>query len=327
MFAHLYLVDLTFNRYNSLGIMVKYSASVTAVLVRRYQQIETTSCGEYIYKIKLGLDTKGCFILYPPVPNERESGVLACEVSTYTVDDAGRRADLVLQTIADRDLISECKLITGYLKKLKFFTASVPGGSRSVGNDVELRSLDTKIYCRSRCIEDSKLWSPAVDYIPDNTTWNGGSSQLVCIIGDHEEVQLLWYDAIYEIESGIYLFALGDDEAIIWNTLPIEKEIQMGDLNNVVIQPVSFVIVSSCWMDLKLIDEEYFKSQDKRAMSLATYYRNELIQAKAEIAQLRRMNELAVSGSIPTRGETTSGESEEAQSRKRSRENIVDELV
>jgi hypothetical protein len=80
-------------------------------------------------------------------------------------------------------------------------------------------------------------------------------------------------------------------------------------------------------MDLKLIDEEYFKSQDKRAMSLATYYRNELIQAKAEIDQLRRMNELAVNGSIPTRGETTSGESGEAQSRKRSRENIVDELV
>lgn len=313
---------------DSLEIMVKYSHSVTAVLVRRNQEIELNSCGEYVYEIILGPDTKGCFILYPPVPNE-PGEVLACEVSTYTVDDAGRRGDLVLQTIADRDLINECKLMPGYLKKLKFFTAPVPVTPRSVGHDVELCLLDTKIYCRSRCIEDSKFWSPAVDYIPDNTTWNGGSPQLVCIIGDNEEIQLLRYDTIYEIESGIYLFTLGEDEPmdIIWNTLPIEKEIQIGDLNNLVIQPVSFLIIPSTpSKDLKLIDEEYFKSQDKRAMSLATYYRNELIQARAQIDKLRRVNELAVSGSMPTRCETLSGESGDKSSRKRSRENIVDEV-
>jgi hypothetical protein len=112
---------------------------------------------------------------------------------------------------------------------------------------------------------------------------------------------MFYYDRIYEIESGVYIFKLTDQEEIdiIWNTLPVEKRIvdEWGDLNNLVIQPVSFVIVpSTIWTDvfstLKLVDgEEHFKNKDKRAMSLATYYLNDdtdkLILARIHNDQLK----------------------------------------
>lgn len=281
--------------------MTAYPTNVAAVLVKYNGQPNPSDCGDYVDEIKLDVDTGSCFILYPEEPNQTGE-VLACEVSTYKVDDAGRETDLLLQTIADREFTNVCKLIPGYSKRLKIFTASVPCTPRDAGHDVELGSFTLKLYCRSRCIKDSKLWSPGVDVVdPKNTTWNGGPCQLVCRKGDFNQIQMFYYDRIYEIESGVYIFKLTDQEEIdiIWNTLPVEKRIvdEWGDLNNLVIQPVSFVIVpSTIWTDvfstLKLVDgEEHFKNKDKRAMSLATYYLNDdtdkLILARIHNDQLK----------------------------------------
>ena len=259
--------------------MIAYVTRVAAVLVKYNGQSNLSACGDYVGEIKLDADTGSCFILYPEEPNQ-PGEVLACEISTYTVDDTGRETDLVLQTIADRDLISECRLIPGHCNILKIFTAYVPSNPRG---HIELDSLNVRIYCGSSCIKNSELWSPSVDYVPGNTIWNGGPCQLVCK-KDYKQIELYYYDRIYEIESGVYIFKLTGDEEIdiIWNTLPIAASItDKFGFDNLVVEPVSFVIVESfCWMDvissLRLVDEEHFKSKGKRAMSLANYYLNEI---------------------------------------------------
>jgi hypothetical protein len=135
---------------------------------------------------------------------------------------------------------------------------------------------------------------------------------MVCRKGDYGKVQMMYYDYISEIQPGVYLFELTDKSAgvdIIWNTLPVEKKIDdhgWGYLNNLVVQPVSYAIVPSySWVDifpvLRLVDEEHFKSRDKRAMSLANYYlndamdaRNIVIQARIENNELGRRKDLII---------------------------------
>lgn len=298
--------------------MAAYSAIIPAVLVKSQKLVQSARDDSDVAAlavvadyVKLPKDTSSCFILYPELP-QQPGQVLGCEVSTFEVDDSGKETNMVLQTIADRKFTNVCKLISGYSKTLKIFTASVPCTSGDSGFDVELDSLNTRIYCRSRCIKNKELWSPSVDYVPGNTIWNGGPCQMVCRKGDYGKVQMMYYDYISEIQPGVYLFELTDKSAgvdIIWNTLPVEKKIDdhgWGYLNNLVVQPVSYAIVPSySWVDifpvLRLVDEEHFKSRDKRAMSLANYYlndamdaRNKLIQARIQNEQLRRVNELTV---------------------------------
>lgn len=298
---------------SSHEIMAEYSATVAAVLVKKQDSDDVATPTTVADCVKLPKDTSSCFILYPELP-QQPGQVLGCEVSTFEVDDAGRETHMVLQTIADREFTNVCKLIPGYSKTLKIFTASVPCTPKDSGFDVELDSLVTRIYCRSRCIKSKELWSPGVDYVPGKTNWNGGPCQMVCRKGDYELVQMVYYDYISEIDAGVYLFELTDKHAgvdIIWNTLPVEKKIgdhgwNIAHLHNLVIQPVSFVIVPNyCWSDIfpvmRLVDEEHFKLKDKRAMSLAMYYmndavdaRNKLIQARIQNDQLRKVNELSI---------------------------------
>ena len=278
--------------------MAAFSTNVAAVLVKYNGQSNPSACGDYVGEIKLDADTGSCFILYPEESNQ-PGKVLACEVSTYKVDDAGRETGLVLQTIADRELTNVCKLIPGHCNILKIFTAYIPCNPRDVGHDIELDSLTTRIYCRSSCIKNPKLWSPSVAYVPGNTIWNGGPCQLVCK-KDYKPIQLFYYDRIYEIESGVYIFELTGNEEIniVWNTLPIAACItdEFGHLDNLVVEPVSFVIVPSCWMDviskLTLVDgEQHFKSKDKRAMSLANYYLNDDIDGRDKLILARIHND------------------------------------
>lgn len=278
--------------------MAAYLTKVAAVLVKYNGQPNPSGCGDYVSEIKLDADTGSCFILYPEESNQ-PGEVLACEVSTYTVDDAGREADLVLQTIADREFTNVYKLIPGHCKTLKIFAASIPCNPRDTGHDVELDSLNIRIYCQSRCIKNKELWSPSVDYVPGNTIWNGGPYQLVCK-KDYKPIELFYYDRIYEIESGVYIFELAGDEEIdiIWNTLPIAVSItdQFGHLDDLVVEPVSYVVVQSCWMDaicnLKLVDDEqHFKSRDKRAMSLANHFLNDDIDGREKLILARIHND------------------------------------
>lgn len=273
--------------------MAKYSASVTTVMVKSKKPVVTPdyldsydSISPIASEVRLPAHTSSCFILYPGEPSQ-PGEVLACEVSTYESDDCDNDANLVLQTIADREYINVCKLISGYSKKLKIFTASVPCTPRDAGHDVDLDSLTTRLYCRSRCIKYPELWSSSVEYVGRATEWYGGPPQLVCRKGDYKEIQMIYYDSISEIDEGVYLFRLSDVKArvdIIWNTLPVDKKIQesWGYLDELVIPPVSFAIVESySWADvlpnLKCINDEsdHFKSKNKRAMSLANYYSND----------------------------------------------------
>ena len=271
--------------------MAKYSASIPTVMVKssmvtpEYRDLYD-SISSIASEVRLPAHTSSCFILYPGEPSQ-PGEVLACEVSTYESDDCDSDANLVLQTIADREYINVCKLISGYSKKLKIFTASVPCTPRDAGHDVDLDSLTTRLYCRSRCIKYPELWSSSVEYVGRATEWNGGPPQLVCRKGDYKEIQMIHYDSIYQIDEGVYLFDLSDEKAgvdIIWNTLPVQTKIQesWGYLNDLVIPPVSFAIVESySWIDLlpnlKYINDEsdHFKSKNKRAMSLPNYYSND----------------------------------------------------
>jgi len=274
--------------------MAKYSANIPTVMVKSKKPVIVTpdyldsydSVSPVASEVSLPASVSSCFILYPGEPSQ-PGEVLACEVSTHESDDCDSDVNLVLQTIADREYINVCKLIPGYSKTLKIFTASVPCTPRDAGHDVDLDSLTTRLYCRSRCIKNPELWSPSVEYVGRATEWNGGPPQLVCRKGDYKEIQMIHYDSISEVEEGIYLFHLSDVKAnvdIIWNTLPIDKKIQesWGYLGELVIPPVSFTIVESySWVDLlpslKYINDEndHFKSKNKRAVSLTNYYSND----------------------------------------------------
>lgn len=272
---------LNSNRYNSLGIMAKYSASIPTVMVKssmvtpEYRD-SYDSVSPVASEVSLPSSISSCFILYP---HSQPGDVLACEVSTYKITD-GADEKLVLQTISDRNSVGMCKLIPGYLKKLKIFTDSIPDG-----NDVDL--LTTRLYCRNSCIANPELWSPSVEHLGVETNWSGGPCQMVCRKGDYKEIQMIHYDSISEIVEGVYFFRLSDVKAgvdIIWNTLPVQTKIQesWGYLNDLVIPPISFAIVESySWIDvlpnLKYINDEsdHFKLKNNRAMSLPNYYSND----------------------------------------------------
>lgn len=294
---------------SSLEIMTKYSANIPTVMVKSRKPVIVTpdyldsydSVSPVASEVSLPASISSCFILYPYSYSYKNGEVLACEISTYESNGNGfgngegvvstdgqvcstdaeevfdgqdsSNDTVVLQTIVDRDFINVCKLVPGYLKKLKIFTAAVPCSPRDAGHDVELNSLSVKLYCRSGCIQDSKLWSASVDYLGGTTTWNGGPCQLVCRKGDYKEIQIIHYDSISEIEEGIYLFHLSDVKAnvdIIWNTLPTWRKIQekWGYLADLIIPPGSFEIVQSYpWIDLlpklKYLNDEinHFKSK------------------------------------------------------------------
>lgn len=188
--------------------------------------------------VTLPEDTTSCFILYPKSPAD-----LVCEISTYKDSNMSSiqgesSSEPILQTISERGFINACKLIPGYRKTLRNFI-SVPYTSGEHSNtSSEDEKVKAKIYCQNSCISDRKLWSPAIDYIKGETSWNGGPCQLVSRKNaDYMPIQLDYYDRIYERSPGVYIFHLHSSERgpgecilysdryLVWNTSSIDVDI------------------------------------------------------------------------------------------------------
>lgn len=292
--------------------MKQYSPSIPAVLVKTQQHTGSADLSNdgVASEIKLPANTSSCFILYPELFKQSEEN-FGCEVSTCTVDDAGRDTRLVFQTTTDRKFTNLYKLPPGHSTTLKIFTACESFTPKDLRFDSKLDSFITMVYSQNQCIKNKKLWTPAVEYVPGKTIWNGGPCQLVCRSKEYEKIQKIHYHTISEIYPRVYIFHLDwelTNVDIIWNTLPVEKEIDFYNyLDNVVVQPLSFIVVKRvcCWVNAfpkhNVIDDEWqhFKS-------------------RAPHGVFRHINERCIS---------YSSEDEVEPSRKRCKGNIKDEIV
>lgn len=228
--------------------MAVYSADFPVVLVQNQKSNNEndiiTNDGVVCDEVRLPADTF-CGIVYPNSLYRGE--VMKCEISTFEVDASGQEGNLVLQTIADREFINAYKTIPGHLTKLKIL--NVHDNPDLIANG-KLDSFTEMVYCQPECIENKEFWSPAVDYVPGKTKWNGGPCEIVCRSKDYEKIQMIHYDGIFKLKEEVFIFCLTNRDAgvdILWNALPIEQEVNVwGSLGyRVHIQPHSFRFVTS----------------------------------------------------------------------------------